>query len=53
MNNEIELTELQVDQIKGDADEERKKFGIIDAPIAGELFMLLEQKERIAICQYP
>ena len=53
MDNEIELTELQVDQIKGYADEERIKFGVINAPIADELFMLLEQKEKIAICQYP
>lgn len=52
MNNEIALTELQVDQIKEYADKERKKFGVIDVPIAGELFMLLEQ-EGIAICQYP
>ena len=42
MNNEIALTELQVDQIKEYADKERKKFGVIDVPIAGELFMLLE-----------
>lgn len=52
MNNKIALTELQVDQIKEYADKERKKFGVIDVPIAGELFMLLEQ-EGIAICQYP
>lgn len=52
MNNEIQLTELQVDQIKEYADKERKKFGVIDVPIAGELVLLLEQ-EGIAVCQYP
>ena len=52
MNNEIALPELQVDQIKEYADKERKKFGVKDVPIAGELFMLFEQ-EGIAICQYP
>ena len=52
MNNEIKLTELQIDQIKEYADKERKKFGVIDVPIAGELVMLLEQED-IAICQYP
>lgn len=53
MNKDIELTELQIDQIREMADKERKKFGIIDAPIASELFMLLEQEDKIAICQYP
>lgn len=52
MNKDVTLTELQIDKIKEAADRERRKFGIIDAPIAGELFMLLEQ-EKIAICQYP
>lgn len=52
MNKDIVLTELQIDEIKKTADKERRKFGIIDAPIAGDLFMLLEQ-EGIAICQYP
>ena len=50
MNKDIVLTELQIDEIKKTADKERRKFGIIDAPIAGDLFMLLEQ-EGIAICQ--
>lgn len=52
MNRDIALTELQIDEIKKAADKERKNFGIIDAPIAGDLPMLLEQ-EGIAICQYP
>ena len=52
MNKDIVLTELQIDEIKKTADKERRKFGIIDAPIEGDLFMLLEQ-EGIAICQYP
>ena len=43
---------MQIDEIKKTADKERRKFEIIDAPIAGDLFMLLEQ-EGIAICQYP
>ena len=34
MNNEIALTELQVDQIKEYADKERKKFGVIDVPVS-------------------
>lgn len=41
MNKDIVLTELQIDEIKKTADKERRKFGIIDAPIAGDLFMLL------------
>lgn len=52
MNKDVILTELQIDEIKKAADKERRKFGIIEAPIAGDLFMLIEQ-EGIAICQYP
>ena len=52
MNKDVVLTELQIDEIKKAADKERRNFGIIEAPIAGDLFMLIEQ-EGIAICQYP
>lgn len=52
MNKDIVLTELQIDEIRRIADKERKYFGVIDAPIARNLFTLIEQ-EGIAICQYP
>ena len=52
MNKDVVLTELQIDEIKKAADKERRNFGIIEAPIAGDLFMQIEQ-EGIAICQYP
>ena len=48
MNKDVILTELQIDEIKKAADKERRNFGIIEAPIAGDLFMLIEQ-EGIAI----
>ena len=48
MNKDVVLTELQIDEIKKAADKERRNFGIIEAPIAGDLFMLIEQ-EGIAI----
>ena len=41
MNKDVVLTELQIDEIKKAADKERRNFGIIEAPIAGDLFMLL------------
>lgn len=53
MNNEIVLTEEQVEEVKQRADETRKFFGIYgDVPIANDIFMLLEKKE-IILCQYP
>ena len=42
MNKDVVLTELQIDEIKKAADKERRNFGIIEAPIAGDLFMLIE-----------
>lgn len=53
MNNEIVLSEKQIDEVKQLADETRKLFGVYgDVPIANDIFMLLEKKE-IVLCQYP
>lgn len=53
MNNKIELSEKQIEEVKQLADDTRKVFGIYsDVPIANDIFMLLEKKE-IILCQYP
>ena len=52
MNKDVILTELQIDEIKKAADKERRNFGIIEAPIAGDLFMLIEQEGIAYRCEY-
>lgn len=53
MNKDIVLSEFEIEELQGLADEARKSFGIYgDVPIANDLFALLEQKG-IVICQYP
>lgn len=53
MSKEIELTALQIENVRKKADETRKLFGIFgDVPIANDIFMLLE-KNNIILCEYP
>lgn len=53
MNNEVNLTEKQIEEVKLLADDTRKAFGVYgDVPIANDIFMLLEKKD-IILCQYP
>lgn len=53
MSKDIELTALQIEDIRKEASETRKIFGIYgDVPIANDIFMLLE-KNHIILCQYP
>lgn len=53
MNNEVKLTEEQIEEVKQLADETRRNFGVYgNVPIANDIFTLLEKKE-IILCQYP
>lgn len=53
MKNEIQLTALQIEEVRREANDARKAIGIYgDVPIANDLFRLLENNE-IIICEYP
>lgn len=53
MNEEIMLTAPQIEEIRKQAVEVRKLFGVFgDVPIANDIFMLLE-KNNIILCEYP